>query len=359
MPGLALVPPSCRPRIVSSDSPLAKLFFLAGVEGAGHELFERFFANLNVNLTYEKFEPDLHLTFEEGQKTEDPKCSALPYARHPVNFGAQAAARLQTTIQACAASGYTPTQLCQGIRCRKICDFSLEHHGDMNQADVRVELSMHCSRTVPLYAEPNHSPMASTAFRCTESLGWLEQFAGSYLRARDPFPMGRIRTPLARPDLVSLALFDGILYDLKVLVLVHEPREMVAWSVAKKYDGNDVGRQVRMVEDSLVYLDASVRMLHCGSYAVFDTPLLSKHPDAMVDKLTEFLELPVTKDEVRKALRVARTEWLTGSAEDLPLFHGKSLDYFFEGREPMWPLLSACRGVLPFRPTRPSHWPSS
>eukprot|EP00850_Spirogloea_muscicola_P009691 SM000055S18225 [mRNA] locus=s55:115432:117493:+ [translate_table: standard] len=213
----ALVPPSCRPRIVSSDSPLPKLFFLAGVEGAGHELFERFFANLNVNLTYEKFEPDLHLTFEEGQKTEDP----------------------------------------------------------------------------------------------------------NYLRARDPFPMGRIRTPLARPDLVSLALFDGILYDLKVLVLVHEPREMVAWSVARKYDGNDVGRQVRMVEDSLVYLDASVRMLHCGSYAVFDTPLLSKHPDAMVDKLTEFLELPVTKEEVHKALRVARTEWLTGSAEEPPLFHGK------------------------------------
>ena len=37
-----------------------------------------------------------------------------------------------------------------------------------------------------------------------------------YVRARDPFPMGRVRTPLARPDLDSLALFHGIQFDLKV-----------------------------------------------------------------------------------------------------------------------------------------------
>ena len=46
-----------------------------------------------------------------------------------------------------------------------------------------------------------------------------------YVRARDPFPMGRVRTPLARPDLSSLALFHGIQYNLKVRC------PMVGWLV--------------------------------------------------------------------------------------------------------------------------------
>ena len=40
--------------------------------------------------------------------------------------------------------------------------------------------------------------------------------SGYYVRARDPFPMGRVRTPLARPDLISVAAFHNVVYSLKV-----------------------------------------------------------------------------------------------------------------------------------------------
>lgn len=41
--------------------------------------------------------------------------------------------------------------------------------------------------------------------------------AGSpYLRARDSYPLGRVRTPLARPDLLEFLQLDGLLFDLKV-----------------------------------------------------------------------------------------------------------------------------------------------
>lgn len=38
-------------------------------------------------------------------------------------------------------------------------------------------------------------------------------------------------------------------------------------------------RQVRMVEDNMVYLDASIRMLPCGSYLVLDFDWIVEEPE--------------------------------------------------------------------------------
>ncbi|CAI5961047.1 unnamed protein product [Closterium sp. NIES-64] len=99
------------------------------------------------------------------------------------------------------------------------------------------------------------------------------------LLANSSFPMGAsLRTPLARPDLVSLGLYHGLLYRLKVIVSVRNISDVMASAIRAHYDKDDTGLQVRLVEDSLVYLDASLRQLPCGTYAIVNLDHLMSSP---------------------------------------------------------------------------------
>lgn len=289
--GALLRPASCRPAVVTEFTTgrnfLPNFYFLAGVEGAGHDFMERFFGYLPANISMVQFEPGLHLVSDDAQVFDGSKpkgvksCPRLPYARHAHDFGTEITARLHS------------------------------------QGDLR-----------------------------------------GYLRSRDPFPMGRIRTPLARPDLISLALFDGILYNLKVLVLVRNASLSVGWSVSKGFHNNDIGLQVRLAEDSMVYLDACMRMLPCSTYAAIDVDLAIQTPEVLVHKLKDFLDVPdVSESDVQKALRSAKSVYSAPVLDTLPDFAGTRIEDFFELRRPMWPLLSACRGVPFFSPRHPHHWP--
>eukprot|EP00897_Mesotaenium_endlicherianum_P007667 jgi/Mesen1/6929/ME000036S06257 len=273
----------------SGRDELPIFYFLAGVEGAGHDFFERFFGYLPANISFVRFEPDLHLTWDEHQKVDSTRpegleeCPLMPYTRHAHDFGMQMAARLQSQVGS----------------------------------------------------------------------------NGLYFRARDPFPMGRVRTPLARPDLTSLALFDGVLYNLKVLAIVRNASKAVAWSVERNFHADDVGLQVRLIEDSLVYLDASLRMLPCSSYAAIDFEMLVTHPEQISRQLSRFLAAPtVGEDDVRRALKSARSAWVAPPDDLLPEFSGASVDTFFDARAGMWPLMTACSRVPFFSPSSPSSWPS-
>eukprot|EP00270_Netrium_digitus_P016104 TRINITY_DN5731_c0_g1_i1.p1 TRINITY_DN5731_c0_g1~~TRINITY_DN5731_c0_g1_i1.p1 ORF type:complete len:342 (-),score=78.29 TRINITY_DN5731_c0_g1_i1:116-1009(-) len=277
---------------------LPTLIFLAGVEGSGHDLVEKFFNFLPMNLTIQQFEPALHLTWDEAQEIDAAKsrgsrdrepeqlkpCPRLPYARSLHDFAAQVASRM--------------------------------------------------------------APLAEKK--------------AVYLRARDPFPMGRIRTPLARPDLVNLAMFDGVLYNLKVVVMLRNASDAVRWGVERGFDNDDVGLQVRLLEASLVYLDASIRMLPCGSFVIINIDHIIKNPQQGLEDLAQFLEIgDIHMSDVIQALKSAISvlKIRDASSANYPKFGDTSLEKFFSIRKQLWPLLTACSHIPYFRPQHPADWP--
>lgn len=192
-----------------------------------------------------------------------------------------------------------------------------------------------------------------------------------YLRARDPFPMGRVRTPLARPDLISLATFHGILYDLRMLVLVRNLTDTVLWSVLRRFHNDDVGLQARLIEDSLVYIDASLRAVPCGTFALVDVDALVKRPKTASVPMSQFLGIPgVAKEDVYAAIQRGKEKWeptlavqtgvgaaAEGDEGSETTFDGQSLEAFFQQRVGLWPLLEAAKGIPFFVPRTVQDWP--
>ncbi|CAI7832200.1 unnamed protein product [Closterium sp. NIES-53] len=300
-----LFPPVCRPptHVHAQADQLPRLFMFIGTEGSGHDLFEYIFSYLPVNISIDRFNPDLHLTTSPGQKVasaQDPTgatvdCPKLPYSRHVYDFGVRMSTALKSKLQ-------------------------------------------------------------DTNF---------------YLRARDPFPMGRIRTPLARPDLISLATFHGILYNLKLVVLVRNLTDTVLWSVLRRFHNDDVGLQARLIEDSMVYIDASLRTLPCGTFSLIDVDALVKRPKTASTALAQFLGLPgVAKEEVFSAIQRGKEKWeptltvqsglgATADGDEAAevTFDGQALEVFFQQRVGLWPLLDAAKGKPVFVPRNPQDWP--
>eukprot|EP00850_Spirogloea_muscicola_P006980 SM000034S12734 [mRNA] locus=s34:482360:484600:- [translate_table: standard] len=180
---------------------------------------------------------------------------------------------------------------------------------------------------------------------------------GPYLRARDSYPMGRVRTPLARPDLVSFLELDGLLFKLKVVVIMRNLAAAVRSAFRAGYHSDDLGLQVRIVEDEMVYLDASVRMLPCGSYIVLDFDKVLERPELLAGGLAEFLELDLSVGDVESAVRTARSTQPRHHNDTMPLFGSQRLDDFFAFRRSMWPLLAAAEAAPYFYPLRPNDWP--
>eukprot|EP00271_Cylindrocystis_brebissonii_P000910 TRINITY_DN1109_c0_g1_i1.p1 TRINITY_DN1109_c0_g1~~TRINITY_DN1109_c0_g1_i1.p1 ORF type:complete len:412 (+),score=26.99 TRINITY_DN1109_c0_g1_i1:415-1650(+) len=127
-------------------------------------------------------------------------------------------------------------------------DLHLTSH--INQTNVHPKDSAKHAECPKLpYARPLKQYAREVAHRLSEA------GPGPYVRSRDSFPLGRVRTPLARPDLVNLQQLDGHLFRLKVVVLLRDLANSVRSAARMGYHGGDVGLQVRIVEDSMVYLD--------------------------------------------------------------------------------------------------------
>lgn len=232
--GAGVTPPVCQVSHAPAIGGLPVLVFVAGVNGAGHEILSSFFHRLQdrTNLTLERYDPEVHLTADDGQIADSSqatsktleRCPKLPYSRQVYDFGAEITSRLA---------------------------------------------SLQDAPGVP--------------------------FRGVYVRTGDTLPMGHVHTPLARPDLVALGMFHGVMYRLKVIVLVRAPSEIMKARVRNGSYGRDPGRLFRVTEDSLAYLDASVRQLPCGTYCALNVHTLLDPSDsrgqlAASSALAEFLD---------------------------------------------------------------------
>ncbi|CAI5527829.1 unnamed protein product, partial [Closterium sp. Naga37s-1] len=123
------------------------------------------------------------------------------------------------------------------------------------------------------YARPLRAYAKEMAVRLAETGN------AAYLRARDSYPLGRVRTPLARPDLVHMLQLDGLLFNLKVVVISRGLPDAVRSAYRMGYHGGDLGLQVRIVEDEMVFLDTTMRMIPCSKYIVLDFDWVADSPE--------------------------------------------------------------------------------
>ncbi|CAI5937712.1 unnamed protein product [Closterium sp. NIES-64] len=200
------------------------------------------------------------------------------------------------------------------------------------------------------YARPLRAYAKEMAVRLAE-IG-----SSAYLRARDSYPLGRVRTPLARPDLVHMLQLDGLLFNLKVVVISRGLPDAVRSAYRMGYHGGDLGLQVRIVEDEMVFLDTTMRMIPCSKYIVLDFDWVADSPELVAEPLADFLGMGLTAEDVIAGVKGA-TQTKPKHQTEYPEFGGQALDEFFSVRADMWPLLLACRSTPFFRPLHPRDWP--
>ncbi|CAI5995289.1 unnamed protein product [Closterium sp. NIES-65] len=169
------------------------------------------------------------------------------------------------------------------------------------------------------YARPLRAYAKEMAVRLAE-IG-----SSAYLRARDSYPLGRVRTPLARPDLVHMLQLDGLLFNLKVVVISRGLPDAVRSAYRMGYHGGDLGLQVRIVEDEMVFLDTTMRMIPCSKYIVLDFDWVADSPELVAEPLADFLGMGLTAEDVIAGVKGA-TQTKPKHQTEYPEFGGQALD---------------------------------
>lgn len=135
--------------------------------------------------------------------------------------------------------------------------------------------------------------------------------------AEDSFPTGAIRKNsrlFMRPDLVHLQALDGILYDLKFLIITRNIT--VNFSMLEFYYFNiyyqdtalsalrrnfflHVALELRTVEHTLTYVEAALRKTPCHRIFIAHYEHVLADPRAFLEPLSQFLELSEAEKKVR------------------------------------------------------------
>ena len=61
--------------------------------------------------------------------------------------------------------------------------------------------------------------------------------------AQNSYPMGKGAGALAHPDILKLAALDGVLYDLRVIIIYRDPVDAVL-SAVRRFQNNEVRRRI-------------------------------------------------------------------------------------------------------------------
>jgi len=102
-------------RAAGGAGQLPKLVIFLGPEGAGHDLFEYRFSALPTPIALERFDPELHLTQDEGQETPVRAAGSLGTctapscrdARRVHDFGAQISTAIKDKVARKYCSSHT------------------------------------------------------------------------------------------------------------------------------------------------------------------------------------------------------------------------------------------------------------
>lgn len=176
--------------------------------------------------------------------------------------------------------------------------------------------------------------------------------------AEDSFPTGAIRKAgrvFNRPDLVNLQMLDGILFDIKYLVIARNVTD-TALSALRRNFFSAVDPEIRTVEHTLTYIEAALRAVPCHKIFIAHYEHALADPPAFLEPLSTFLELDADAKKVlkarlskagqlppRKVHKLTQYSECNGISNEQLCYNKISnlLDSFFQERAFMWPTFGA------------------
>ena len=168
--------------------------------------------------------------------------------------------------------------------------------------------------------------------------------------AQNSYPMGQYAGSLSHPDLVQLAQLDGVLYDLRVIVLYRNPTDTVMSAVRRFRDATDPTQyknsqfQARAVAESLVAINNALPHLPCSKWVMLQFEEFAHNPKLLLGPLSRLLELP--KATIEPALRHIRMPAKHTESPELQA-ERRVLNEFFARQCVLWPLLASAAKHTP------------
>jgi len=161
--------------------------------------------------------------------------------------------------------------------------------------------------------------------------------------AQNSYPMGKGAGVLAHPDLIMLEELDGVLFDLKVIVLFRDPVNATL-SAVRRFQNNEEylyknhGFQARMVSENLATINNAIPRMPCGKTLAIKYEDLTTHPERLAGAMSSLLG--VNKGVINKAFAKLHPHQ---AKPDSPkkAADRRLLKIFFDLQKVMWPLLES------------------
>lgn len=165
-----------------------------------------------------------------------------------------------------------------------------------------------------------------------------------FIDAQNSYPMGKGAGSLAHPDVLMLAQLDGVVFDLRVIVLQRNPVRATL-SAVRRFHANDnqygyrtPSFQARMISESMVHLNNVLPALPCGKTMVIKYEDFVQSPSLFAKPLSRLLELPEQAVETAfKDISPQAAQPTLGAKDPVEM----ELAKFFTMQSGMWPLLAS------------------
>lgn len=159
--------------------------------------------------------------------------------------------------------------------------------------------------------------------------------------AQNSYPMGKGAGPLAHPDLLKLVALDGVLFDLRIIVLFRPPVDAVLSAVRRFQDDDEYlykneEFQARMITESLATINNALPHLPCDRYMMIEYETLVHHPARFIEPLAQLLD--VAAPALSGAFSNLKPRVKPPEAPE-KVAKRQKLKAFFDIQKILWPLL--------------------
>ncbi len=175
--------------------------------------------------------------------------------------------------------------------------------------------------------------------------------------AEDSFPTGAIRKQgrvFMRPDLVNLQKLDGVLFNIKYLLIMRNVTD-TAMSALRRNFVTNVDLELRAVEHTLTYIEASLKRVPCSKIFLAHYEHILAEPNSYIKPLSAFLELDNKREDALRGRLTKPGKHVTRKVHKLTNYPDcvtaglgsdavacysalqTLLDDFFQERGYMWP----------------------
>eukprot|EP00049_Salpingoeca_infusionum_P019772 m.362993 g.362993 ORF g.362993 m.362993 type:complete len:373 (+) comp21305_c0_seq1:176-1294(+) len=171
----------------------------------------------------------------------------------------------------------------------------------------------------------------------------FKQSGGIVVDTQNSYPMGMFAGSLAHPDLLMLNELDGVLFDLRVIVLLRDLTDAAMSAVRRFTTTKDAEYktpqfQARMMSENLASLNNMLPLLGCEKWMALQFEDFVSNPKQFVGPFARLLGFPKTHfdgafDSVRKPS--AKAYNVQQQAERAILAD------FFQRQQVLWPLIAA------------------